>query len=77
MTLRRVGLAVFAFELFVAAAPCRAVEFLADGAYYFQVTSATGDKLLSPAVLLRAWDFGLWALSEIRRSLLVPARPGR
>lgn len=29
------------------AAPCRAVELLADGAYYFQVTSATGDKLLS------------------------------
>jgi uncharacterized protein (DUF2141 family) len=29
------------------AAPCRPVELLADGAYYFQVTSATGDKLLS------------------------------
>ncbi|HEV2063302.1 MAG TPA: SdrD B-like domain-containing protein [Thermoanaerobaculia bacterium] len=30
------------------APPCRSVELLADGAYYFQVTSATGDKLLSP-----------------------------
>lgn len=39
-------------DVFLAAgsptAPCRAVELLADGAYYFQVTSATGDKLLSP-----------------------------
>jgi hypothetical protein len=38
-------------DVFLAAgsadSPCRSVEFLADGAYYFQVTSATGDKLLS------------------------------
>src|SRR5262249_44668773 len=30
-----------------AATPCRSVEDLADGGYYFQVTSATGSKLLS------------------------------
>jgi hypothetical protein len=30
-----------------AAAPCRAVEFLADGSYYFQVTDALGERLLS------------------------------
>lgn len=30
-----------------AAAPCRAAEFLADGSYYFQVTDALGEELLS------------------------------
>ena len=38
-------------DVFVASgspsSPCRSVEMLADGAYYFQVTTATGDRLLS------------------------------